>query len=114
MSFRITITDEAERQLRSLPARAQRVLEAAIQVRLVNQPTTVSRAVKKLRPNPLAEYELRVGDLRVLYNVERSEVVLLIVGRKVGNTLVVDGEEFRGHQDHPPDPAGGGSAGDPG
>jgi mRNA-degrading endonuclease RelE of RelBE toxin-antitoxin system len=114
VAFRITITDEAERQLRSLPAREQRVLEAAIQARLVNQPTTVSRAVKRLRPNPLAEFELRAGDLRVLYNVEGNEVVLLIVGRKVGNTLVVDGEEFRGHQDNPPDPAGGGSAGDPG
>jgi mRNA-degrading endonuclease RelE of RelBE toxin-antitoxin system len=114
VSFQITVTDEAERQFRSLPAREQRVLEAAIQARLVNQPTTVSKAVKRLRPNPLAEFELRVGDLRVLYNVEGNEVVLLIVGRKVGNALVVDGEEFHGHQDNPPDPAGGGTAGDSG
>jgi hypothetical protein len=31
-------------------------------------------------PDPLAEFELRVGDLRVLYSVEDDEVVLLIVG----------------------------------
>lgn len=70
------------------------------------------RAIKRLRPNPLAEYELRVGDLRVLYNVEGSDVVLLVVGRKAGNKLIVEGEEFHGHQDDPAEPAGGGSQGD--
>ena len=49
-----------------------------------------------------------MGDLRVLYNVEEEEVVLLIVGRKVGNTLIVEGEEFHGHQDNPVEPAGNG------
>jgi len=34
-------------------------------------------------------------------NVEGSEVVLLVVGRKVGNKLVVKGQEFHGHQDYP-------------
>ena len=48
----------------------------------------------------------RVGDLRVLYNVQKDEVILLIVGRKVGNTLVVENEEFHGHQADPPESAG--------
>ena len=60
--------------------------------------------MKRLRPNPLAEFELRVGNLRTLYNVEGAEVVLLIVGRKVGNKLIVKGEEFHGHQDNPAEP----------
>jgi mRNA-degrading endonuclease RelE of RelBE toxin-antitoxin system len=111
-AYSITITADAEAQLRALPVREQRVLEAAILARLQNQPTTTSRAVKRLRPNPLAEFELRVGDLRVLYNVDESEVVLLVVGRKVGNKLVVGGEEFHGHQDHPAQPPGSGPAGD--
>ena len=34
-----------------------------------------------------------MGGLRVLYNVEGSEVVLLVVGRKVGNKLIVEGQE---------------------
>jgi mRNA-degrading endonuclease RelE of RelBE toxin-antitoxin system len=105
--FQITITADAESQLRALPAREQRLLEAAIQARLLHQPTTLTKAVKKLRPNPLAEFELRAGDLRVLYNVEGTEVVLLVVGRKAGNKLIVAGEEFHGHQDNPPEPAGG-------
>lgn len=64
MSFRITITEDADRQYRSLPAREQRILEAAIQFRLEDEPTKPTKAIKRLRPNPLAEFELRAGDLR--------------------------------------------------
>jgi len=109
MPYKIKITEDGERQLRALPARDQRILEAAILSRLEHQATTSSKAVKRLRPNPLAEFELRAGDLRALYNVEEDEVIVLIVGRKVGNTLIVEGEEFHGHQDHPAKPAGNGS-----
>ena len=108
MAFKLTITDDADRQLRSLPVRHQRILEAAIVSRLEHQPTTPTKAIKRLRPNPLAEFELRAGDLRALYNVEGDEVVVLIVGRKVGSKLIVEGEEFHGHQDHSAEPSGNG------
>lgn len=110
MAFSITITEDAERQFQSLSARDRKAMEAAIATRLVNQPTTLTKATKRLRPNPLAEYELRVGELRALYNVEGDEVVILIVGRKAGNKLIVEGEEFHGHHDHPPEPPGNGPA----
>jgi mRNA-degrading endonuclease RelE of RelBE toxin-antitoxin system len=103
MAFKITITEDADRQFRSLTARDQRILEAAVLARLEHQPALVSNAIKRLRPNPLAEFELRVGDLRALYNIEEDDVVIVVVGRKVGNTLIVEGEEFHGHQDHPPE-----------
>ena len=112
MPFKTAITEDADRQLRSLPAREQRILEAAIQARLEHQPTTPTKAIKRLRPNPLAQYELRAGDLRALYNVEGDEVVILIVGRKVGNRLIVEGEEFHGHEDHPVEPPGDGTGED--
>jgi len=85
MPFKITITEDADRQFVSLPVREQRILEAAIQSRLEHEPT-------KSR-----------GDA----------VVILIVGRKVGNKLIVEGEEFHGHQDHPVEPPGKGSQKDP-
>ena len=113
MPFQIMITEDADRQLRSLPVRDQRILEAAILSRLRHQPTTPTKAIKRLRPNPLAEFELRAGDLRALYNVEGHEVVVLIIGRKVGNKLIIEGEEFHGHQDHPVEPPGDGSQRDP-
>src|SRR5260370_41790992 len=104
MHYKIAISEDAVRQFRFLSAGEQRILEAAIQARLEDRPTTPTKAIKRLRENPLAEYELRAGDLRALYNVEREEVVLLIVGRKVGNTLIVEVGEFHGHQDHPVEP----------
>jgi mRNA-degrading endonuclease RelE of RelBE toxin-antitoxin system len=109
MPFKITITEDADRQLRALPVRDQRILEASILSRLQDQPAAPTKAIKRLRPNPLAELELRAGNLRALYNVEGDEVVILIVGRKVGNKLIVEGEEFHGHQDHPVEPPGNGS-----
>jgi hypothetical protein len=59
----------------------------------------------------VAEYELRAGDLRVLYDVEADEVTISVVGVKVGNKLIVAGEEFRGHQDHIPEQSGSGPEG---
>jgi len=66
MAFQITITADAESHLRVLPVREQRILEAVVLARLQDRPTTSTRAIKRLRPNPLAEFELRVRDLRVL------------------------------------------------
>jgi mRNA-degrading endonuclease RelE of RelBE toxin-antitoxin system len=63
MPYQITITDQAEEQMHSLPVRDQWILETAISTKLADQPTTATRAVKRLRPNPLAEFELRAGDL---------------------------------------------------
>jgi mRNA-degrading endonuclease RelE of RelBE toxin-antitoxin system len=112
MAFKITITEEADRQFRFLPVRDQRILEAAVVSRLEHQPTLVSNAVKRLRPNPLVEFELRVGGLRALYNVEGDEVEIVVVGRKVGNKLILEGEEFHGHQDDSAEPSGSESGDD--
>ena len=55
---------------------------------------------------------MRAGNLRVLYNVDNNEVIVLLVGRKVGNKLIVEGEEFHGLQDDPIEPPGIGPAED--
>lgn len=104
MPYQIVITPGAEQQLAALPARERRILRDAISSRLADRPKALSRAIKRLRPNPLAKYELRVGDLRILYDVDDEVVSLLIFGRKRGNALIVDGEEFHGHQGDPSEP----------
>jgi mRNA-degrading endonuclease RelE of RelBE toxin-antitoxin system len=103
MAYRITITQEAKRQLLDLPAREQRIISDGVAARLCDQPLSLSRAIKALRPNPPADYERRLGDLRVLYKLdaEGGEVVIVIIGRKVGNALIVEGEEFHGHESDP-------------
>lgn len=103
MAYKLTITEEADRQFKALPVHDQKVLKSAILARLQHQPMTETNAVKRLRPNQVAEFELRAGNLRVLYNIEADEVVILIVGTKSDNKLIVEGEEFHAHQDDPPE-----------
>ena len=102
MAFTIIITEEADRHFQSLSARDQRFLQMAISSELLHEPPRTTKAIKRLRPNPLAEFKLQAGTLRVLYNVEENEVVILVVGKEVGNRLIVEGKLY-GHQDHPLD-----------
>lgn len=92
----------ADRNLEFLTANEQRVIEEGIAVRLRNEPNRLTKAIKRLRSNPFAEYELRIGDYRVLYNVdaEKGEVEILAIGQKVGNKLIVEGKEFHEHKSH--------------
>ena len=113
MAFQIVFEAEAAAQFRSLTAQQRKTITKAIAAKLADHPTVPTRAIKRLRPNPVAEYQLSVGNLRVLYNVEGDHVVLIVIGRKAGNELIVGGEEYREHQDDPPEPSGNGIAGDP-
>jgi mRNA-degrading endonuclease RelE of RelBE toxin-antitoxin system len=96
MAYRIEFSEDAESHYRQLTARHQSLLADAIEDQLSDQPTTPTRNRKHLRPNQLAEWELRVGDFRVFYDVEEEHVVVLIVaiGVKKRNKLYIGGEEF--------------------
>lgn len=49
----------------------------------------------RLRPNEIAEWELRIGNFRVFYNVEKAFLIVTIeaVGFKVGNVLFIRDKE---------------------
>ena len=67
----------------------------SIQTQLVHEPLTETRNRKALRPNPIAPWELRIGDLRVFYEISAEEpdiVCVLAVGRKKGNQLFIGGK----------------------
>ena len=53
--------------------------------------------MKALRPNPVAKYELRIGTLRVFFEVDPQDrkVLILAVGRKEGNRLFIGGKEVK-------------------
>lgn len=108
MAFCVVMTDDAKRQFGSFSAREQRILEIAIESRLLHQPTIPTKAIKRLRPNPVADFELRVGDLRVLYNVSMAEVLIVLFARKRGNNLLVEGKEYDKHEDDLAEPSGNG------
>ena len=61
---------------------------------LAHQPTVETRNRKLMRPNPVAPWELRIGNLRVYYDVEEeSESVVFIraVGVKTRNRVRIGG-----------------------
>jgi hypothetical protein len=69
-------------------------------------PLAESKNMKTLRPNPVAERELRLlGKYRVLFSVNKKAkvVTIILVGEKQGNKLVVGGKEFHGHESDPPE-----------
>jgi mRNA-degrading endonuclease RelE of RelBE toxin-antitoxin system len=76
------------------------ILRAALQL-LTKDPLAETRNMKSLRPNRFAQRELRLlGKYRLLVDVDRdnSRVTVLAVGEQRGNILLVQGEEFRGHE----------------
>lgn len=85
MPFRIEFSPDAEEHLRVLTKRQQTTVLDEIESKLTHQPEKETKNRKPMRPNPAAPWELRVGDLRVYYDVEyEPEPVVKIraVGRK--------------------------------
>ena len=84
-----------------------RLLLDELERRLSSDPTAETRNLKTLRPNPVAQRELRLyGKYRVLFNVDidAEEVVVVLVGEKRGDALVVQGKEFtEHHESHSPE-----------
>jgi len=92
--FEIEFTPEARDDLRALKKNEQAEIISAVQIQLRHEPTVETRKRKRLRPNVVAEWELRVGKFRVLYNVDDNTLTVRIeaIGFKVGNLLFVRGK----------------------
>jgi mRNA-degrading endonuclease RelE of RelBE toxin-antitoxin system len=70
----------------------------SVERQLKYQPTVETRNRKPMRPNPLAPWELRIGDLRVYYDVEDDpELVVHVraIGIKEGNRVRIGKEVIR-------------------
>jgi mRNA-degrading endonuclease RelE of RelBE toxin-antitoxin system len=97
VAYRIRFTQSAEEQFVQLTARQQAIVLDAVKVQLRHEPLRETRNRKQLRPNPLAPWELRVGFLRVFYEVDAVEsdlINVLAIGIKRGNRLIVSGKEI--------------------
>ncbi|MDJ0621266.1 MAG: type II toxin-antitoxin system RelE/ParE family toxin [Calothrix sp. MO_192.B10] len=97
MAYRIEYSPEAEVHLQSLTARQQAIILDTVDEQLMYQPTLETKNRKLMRPNPLAPWELRIGDLRVYYDVEEeSEAVVYInaIGVKERNQVYIGGEIY--------------------
>lgn len=94
MRYEIEFSEDAERQLAVFTTRDRKTLLDAIETQLSHEPTTPTKHRKLLRPNPVAAWELRVGNFRVFYNVEQQHILVIVVaiGRKDHNQLMIDGK----------------------
>ena len=80
MRYEITVAPSAARAYRALPARRRAEVHDALETHLRYEPTKVSRSrIKRLRGLSRPRYRLRVGDIRVFYDVVASEVRVLAI-----------------------------------
>ena len=100
MPYEIEFADTAINHLASLTARERSVAIDAIERQLSYEPLAETRNRKLLRPNPIAAWELRVGTLRVFYDVASTGaasgapllVRILAVGKKHRDVLRIGGK----------------------
>jgi mRNA-degrading endonuclease RelE of RelBE toxin-antitoxin system len=98
VAYRVQFTKSAEEHFADLTARQQAIVVDAVKGQLKSEPLRETRNRKQLRPNPLAPWELRVGFLRVFYEVDALQsnlVNILAIGIKKGNKLIVSGKEIQ-------------------
>lgn len=93
MPYTIDIPSSTEEDVEWLSVRDQRIVLDEINTQLSYQPTVPTKKRKPLRiPNSLnAEWELRVGLLRVFYNIRGNTIAIVAVGYKPGSDLYVGG-----------------------
>ena len=96
MRFEIEFTTEAIDDMLSFRKQERKYIIEKVETQLEYQPTEETRNRKKLRPNQLAEWELRIDRFRVFYDVDadRRCVKIEAVGYKSGNQLFIRREEY--------------------
>ena len=82
--FEIVLAPEAVADLKRLEARERAAVRDALETHLRHEPRKTSRSrVKRLRGMTRPQYRLRVGGIRVFYDVsERTVEVLAIVSKR--------------------------------
>ena len=97
MAYEVRFAEDVKEHLLALKVPERSAALEAIERQLPYEPLVETRNRKPLRPNPIAPWELRVGKLRVFYEVvpgEPSLVRILAVGKKERNILRVAGREM--------------------
>lgn len=100
--YTIHITHGAEADLRWFSAFAQRIILDGLEIHLRHQPTLGTRRIIALHPNPVAGWELRLGEYRVLFDVDEAQpiVTVQVIGEKRRDRLIVQGKEYTSHESH--------------
>lgn len=83
MAFDIVLAPEAARVLRKLPGHERALVKGTIERHLRHEPRKASKSrIKRLRGLSQPQYRLRVGDIRVFYDVRETTVEVLAIVTK--------------------------------
>ncbi len=83
MRYAIVLAPGAVLELRALPAYLRAQVRDAIERHLRHQPTLVSKSrIKRLRGLSRPQYRLRVGEVRVFYDVTTTTIEVLAIVSK--------------------------------
>ena len=83
MAFDIVLAPEAVEDLRSLPVSIRTTVRDMIETHLRYDPQRVSKSrIKRLRGLSKPQYRLRVGDIRVFYDITGQRVEVLAIVNK--------------------------------
>jgi hypothetical protein len=111
VAYRIEFAQSVRAQIEALTAGQRKALLQAIEQHLTHEPQVETRNRKRLRPNRIAPWELRVGQLRAFYDVtaasagepgepdaptrrDEGVVQILAVGVKRGSELRIGGKRI--------------------
>jgi mRNA-degrading endonuclease RelE of RelBE toxin-antitoxin system len=94
--YEIEYIPEAFEDLRSFRKFEQEHILDEVDARLQQEPNVETRNRKQLRPNAVAEWELRIGGVRVFYDVLQATQVVRVeaIGYKRGSRLFIHGQEY--------------------
>ena len=82
MRHEIVLSPQAVIDLKHLPAATRAEVRDQIELHLRHEPSKSSRSRKKLRGLRRPQFRLRVGDIRVFYDVVEAEVQILTIVTK--------------------------------
>ena len=94
MAYDVILAPTAVLQYRALKANVRSVVRDAMERHLGLQPTRVSKSrIKRLRGLAQPQYRLRVGEIRVFYDVgeERVEVLAIVTKAQAEAWLMEEG-----------------------
>ena len=83
MKHEIILSPEAVEDLESLSAKERSFVRSALEVHLRNEPTKTSKSrIKRLRGMSQPQYRLRIGEIRVFYDVVEGSVEVHAIVKK--------------------------------
>jgi mRNA interferase RelE/StbE len=103
MRYEVILAPEAAASYRSLPAYRRAEVRDALDRYLRYEPTRVSKSrIKRLRGLSQPQYRLRVGEVRIFYDVTSEAVQVLAIVRKA------EASRWLGEHGKPDAPGGAG------